>query len=876
MEQRLAWDFSDVRVHDDRSAWDSARTLGARAWTMGTNIAFDQGEFSTSTTNGRALLAHELVHVVQQQRPGHSAGRDTAEAEASRAAHRVATGESFAVETSHQPRAPLLEPSKKSRAIDPAATFVPDGNRDIVKIRGIRKYLYITTIDGSPLLRKGATSAGPLVESTRGGRAFSYSIYAKYDNIQSNLTVVPGPDYSTVHSSVFPSVQFNVTVVGKPTPPKPKPPVKKPPGVLVASRVEGHSLSDVEQAGQGAAGPEVAAALAYYRNTTVGQALDAAAGDSAQVWKGETQRNLPLIDAIRYVYYVTPSRIYVMDRSGFVLDHVDPKANLGQQLLQKVIPGPQELATFKRGSVSLPPGAYFMGGMIQGTRRSATAQHFAPPLAVSTDGVKMGSGEVSVQGVRKGAGPLMAQFADARKTKGGIAIVVSKSMAGNKPMKRNWHNVRLALQQAVPLLPLAFAREWARVRADIVGELSDLVLDEGIDFVVEKAGGPVAQVLLQGWSVSMKALQGSELLNVALYAQNETEIGIAAQGFARMAVQQAIQSTVSRLRSGGKKALDKARSSRSGGPKQSAPAQPAAPPKTAPKASPKSDTPTKSAPAKPAATPKAPAAPAPATARARTQSSPRMKPSAPTKTPAPAKTPRVAPPSAADKSTTAPQRRKTDDAGHSLEIPDDMIPGTAAYEAKNGAPKTKAGGEPELVQVPAGGSPRPSGPRPSRSGSQPAPGGAPSRHPKTSKAADGKTAPKSDADRVMDMVDPPEVVKARRELDEMLEWLGGNADFDAKPHQSPTPTKAAPSKSAPSKSAPSKSAPSKSAPSKSAPSKSTPSRSAGAAGPAPRVRPAPVGTSSAKAPSTPPRVTPTRRPATAAKPSKADPHPQRT
>jgi hypothetical protein len=63
---RLGRDFSSVRVHADAPAADSARALGARAYTWGDHVVFGAGEYAPGTREGRRLLAHELAHVAQQ------------------------------------------------------------------------------------------------------------------------------------------------------------------------------------------------------------------------------------------------------------------------------------------------------------------------------------------------------------------------------------------------------------------------------------------------------------------------------------------------------------------------------------------------------------------------------------------------------------------------------------------------------------------------------------------------------------------------------------------------------------------------------------------------------------------------------------------
>ena len=67
-EPRFGHDFGAVKVHDDARAAGAARTLTARAFTIGDRIVFGPGEFSPQTGDGRRLLAHELAHVVQQRK----------------------------------------------------------------------------------------------------------------------------------------------------------------------------------------------------------------------------------------------------------------------------------------------------------------------------------------------------------------------------------------------------------------------------------------------------------------------------------------------------------------------------------------------------------------------------------------------------------------------------------------------------------------------------------------------------------------------------------------------------------------------------------------------------------------------------------------
>ncbi|NDJ75930.1 MAG: DUF4157 domain-containing protein [Chloroflexi bacterium] len=67
MEPRFGQDFSQVRVHTDSQAAQSAGEINAQAYTVGQDVVFAAGQYAPGTQAGRQLIAHELVHVVQQE-----------------------------------------------------------------------------------------------------------------------------------------------------------------------------------------------------------------------------------------------------------------------------------------------------------------------------------------------------------------------------------------------------------------------------------------------------------------------------------------------------------------------------------------------------------------------------------------------------------------------------------------------------------------------------------------------------------------------------------------------------------------------------------------------------------------------------------------
>src|SRR5205823_2267360 len=66
MEPRFGHDFSQVRVHTDAQAAESARAVNALAYTVGQDVVFGVGQYAPRTLEGKRLLAHELTHMVQQ------------------------------------------------------------------------------------------------------------------------------------------------------------------------------------------------------------------------------------------------------------------------------------------------------------------------------------------------------------------------------------------------------------------------------------------------------------------------------------------------------------------------------------------------------------------------------------------------------------------------------------------------------------------------------------------------------------------------------------------------------------------------------------------------------------------------------------------
>lgn len=67
LEERLGAPLDDVRIHTDAQAAALARSVSARAFTVGSDIYFSDNEHQAGGSEPSALVAHEVAHVLQQR-----------------------------------------------------------------------------------------------------------------------------------------------------------------------------------------------------------------------------------------------------------------------------------------------------------------------------------------------------------------------------------------------------------------------------------------------------------------------------------------------------------------------------------------------------------------------------------------------------------------------------------------------------------------------------------------------------------------------------------------------------------------------------------------------------------------------------------------
>jgi hypothetical protein len=127
-EQSFQASFDQVRIHTDSRACESAREVGAIAYTVGQDIVFRSGAYSPHNASGFGLVLHELAHVVQQS--GNAidfsnlqigSANDPLEQQADDAAASVLSSSAPAISCGHV--MPLLQKAVSKKCLPPELLF---------------------------------------------------------------------------------------------------------------------------------------------------------------------------------------------------------------------------------------------------------------------------------------------------------------------------------------------------------------------------------------------------------------------------------------------------------------------------------------------------------------------------------------------------------------------------------------------------------------------------------------------------------------------------------------------------------------------------------------------------------------------------------
>ena len=124
MESSFGRDFSNVNIHTDNESVEMNKKLNAQAFTHGNDIYFNSGKYRPETAEGKRLLAHELTHVVQQDKNQQKIQREDDKRTASNPNNSLSI---------HQQRIKLNTPPADLPAFATMRNAFPAGDLDEVK-----------------------------------------------------------------------------------------------------------------------------------------------------------------------------------------------------------------------------------------------------------------------------------------------------------------------------------------------------------------------------------------------------------------------------------------------------------------------------------------------------------------------------------------------------------------------------------------------------------------------------------------------------------------------------------------------------------------------------------------------------------------------
>lgn len=203
-EPLFGHDFSQVRVHTDAKASESARAVNALAYTFGRNVVFGASQYEPETIVGQRLLAHELIHVAQQGQRDHTMGgkvrigeqQDAYELEANNSAEeivRMNCSRNFRLQPPHPEYEPRIRLQPFRDCGDQRITGIPDANTRLDVARRMAIVIVGRALGVIRTITAGTASAAVRAVFTRHFGAPSATqiatIVSRYEFIQRRLPI---------------------------------------------------------------------------------------------------------------------------------------------------------------------------------------------------------------------------------------------------------------------------------------------------------------------------------------------------------------------------------------------------------------------------------------------------------------------------------------------------------------------------------------------------------------------------------------------------------------------------------------------------------------------------------------------------------------
>jgi hypothetical protein len=577
MEPALGHDLSGVRIHDDDGGAAFARRHGAAALTAGEDIAFAARRYRPDSSEGRVLIAHELVHVVQQARAGESlaervSGDDAFELHAAASAPVLAagggpigpfpTGPAPSVQRSPDAEAEsarrldelgarmirMLYSSPEDTSTDlllaetqPLRERFADEDRPQTRLAAARALIASARV----LRRREATAS----RDASGALLLEPSLGEGLDRPWSSdrphsLDQVPGfgADAETgwlvaVQTAEAPRQRGR----GRRAPraPATPPPAVRQAGVAAAAAPSSVAVANVatprersvaeRSAGETGGASEIATGLAALSGVTVDQTTAAVAAAGHDITSNAVRSGVgsrPMLDLCAELWFVD-RHLYVLDRTGHIVS-----AEL-------------EDVAFDLQGTTLTPGAYYFGPFRLAS--SAGWRETVDTLVKLDSGPQISAGDIFPARVLTSLIPLLERGRAAIGAGNGIGLIISHRTTERSPSFSSDRLVQ-AVDAGIREFPWALRVRFAEMAEHPVEEVFNVALGLGIGALAEAIPG-VGEVLLAYQAMRLAQWMGTAA-DVAGRARSADEIEIAGQAIAKKVADWAVAEVETRIASG--------------------------------------------------------------------------------------------------------------------------------------------------------------------------------------------------------------------------------------------------------------------------------------------------------------------------------------
>lgn len=575
-EPTLGRDLGGVRIHDDERAAAAAKELAAEAFTIGDDIAFAAGRYRPGSSAGRALIAHELVHVVQQARATNAPALDgVADPANAFESHAVAAAGPLAAGAprigSFPPGTPpsiqrspdadeerrrrldefgaeligILDSSPAIRSTDMLLTDVrslrekfADESVPLTRVAAARALIGYTSVlhEREEIAQRDADGA-LLLEPLFGGAAQPWSAARPH-----RVDDIPGFGQDAEVSWVV-AVQA-AEAAARPrrrrgsrpapqAPPTPPPAVRQHAAPATTFAIESGAVPRPQgtaerNAGETGGAGEIASGIGALHAVSADQATQVVAGrEHTSIARPSTWGTASLLDHCAELWYVD-RHLYVLDRTGHIVSSELEDVSIDLQ------------------GTSLQPGAYYFGPFqISASSGSAAVTD----ALVKVDGSpQVSSGDVYPARVLTGLLPMLERGRAALGARNGLGLIVSHRIGEPSP---SFSGRRLvdALGAAVAELPWALRVRFAEMAEHPLEEVFQVALGLGTGVLLD-AIPVVGEVLMAYQAIRLAAWMGSAA-DIAARARSADEINIAGQAVAKKIADWAVQEVELRVASGG-------------------------------------------------------------------------------------------------------------------------------------------------------------------------------------------------------------------------------------------------------------------------------------------------------------------------------------